>query len=375
MINKIEIKNFKSINEATIETAQLNLFTGLNASGKSTFLQSLLLLRQSFLNGSLSRHNVSIFLGNNDSLVNLGTFADVFSQNAQKTSSLEIKIISDRGFYNYKSEPYDNDRNDKEDRKDRKAISGSLSKNDDNIPLFSDTQFQYLSADRISPQEDFPRFDSDELLGKDGRFTPHYLEKYANREVPLKHLLHEKEINNDTLMYQVNAWMRDISPGIEIQTKENRNTNRIELSYRYRTNSGVPTQDRKPQNVGHGITPTLPIVVALLSAKEGDLIIIENPETHIHPHGQSRLAMLMAKAAQAGVQLFVESHSDHILNGIRVAAKRGWIEARKVKINYFSRSDSEITSILPLKLDQNGRIDKWPKGFFDEWDNLLDELI
>ena len=103
--------------------------------------------------------------------------------------------------------------------------------------------------------------------------------------------------------------------------------------------------------------------------------LIENPETHIHPHGQSRLAMLMAKAAQAGVQIFVESHSDHILNGIRVAAKRQWIEAEKVKINYFSRSDKEITTILPLKLYQNGRIDKWPKGFFDEWDNMLDELI
>ena len=372
MISKIEIKNFKSIKDANLETSNLNLFTGLNASGKSTFLQSLLLLRQSYLNGSLLRKTPFLFLGNDSTLINLGSFSDVFSQDAPKEESIEFKIDNNLHFI---SESYEGKEKKEEDKKRKSTINGSLEKEDFEIPLFSDTEFQYLSADRISPREDFPQFETDELLGKDGRFTPHFLEKYGNLSISLKALLHEKEKDNDGLSSQVNAWMRDISPGIEIQTKENKSTNRIELSYRYRTDSNVPTQDRKPQNVGHGITPTLPLVVALLSAKKDDLIIIENPETHIHPHGQSRLAMLMAKAAQAGVQIFVESHSDHILNGIRVAAKRQWIEAEKVKINYFSRSDKEITTILPLTLDQNGRIDKWPKGFFDEWDNMLDELI
>lgn len=374
MINKIKIKNFKSIRESELEIADLNLFTGLNASGKSTFLQSLLLLRQSYLKGNLLRKIPFIFLGNydNDSLINLGTFSDIFSQNAPKEDSIEFVINDDLKFI---SESYEVEGKEDRDKKGKTTINGVLEKENFETSLFSDTQFQYLSADRISPKEDFPRFENDELLGKDGRFTPHYLEKYGNRPIFLKSLLHEKDKSNDSLIFQVNAWMRDISPGIEIMTKENQSTNRIELSYRYRTESGVPTQNRKPQNVGHGITPTLPLVVALLAAKKGDLIIIENPETHIHPHGQSRLAMLMAKAAQAGIQIFVESHSDHILNGIRVAAKRNWIEAEKVKINYFSRSDKEITTILPLKLDQNGRIDKWPKGFFDEWDNMLDELI
>lgn len=372
MINCIEIKNFKSIGEASLQVSNLNLFTGLNASGKSTFLQSLLLLRQSYFNGSLLRKNPSIFLGNKDSLISLGTFSDVFSQNAFKEDSIEFKINDSLHFV---SVSYEVGRTEDEDKKNRPIINGQLKKVNFDIPLFSENQFQYLSADRISPNEDFPRFENDELLGKDGRYAPHFLNKHGNSPIPLHVLLHEKENSNNSLIFQVNAWMRDISPGIEIQTKENNNTNRIELSYRYRANNGVPTQDRKPQNVGHGITPTLPLVIALLSAKKGDLLIIENPETHIHPHGQSCLAMLMAKTAQAGVQIFVESHSDHILNGIRVAAKRNWIESEKIKINYFSRSDKEVTSILPLKLDQNGRIDKWPKGFFDEWDNLLDELI
>ena len=226
------------------------------------------------MNGNLLRKTPFLFLGNDNSLLNLGTFSDVFAQDAPKAESIEFRIDNDLHF---KSESYEiKGKNDKdEDRKGKTTINGFLEKNNFEMPLFSDDQFQYLSADRISPREDFPRFESDELLGKDGRFTPHFLEKYGNQSIPLQSLLHEKEKNADSLSFQVNAWMRDISPGIEILVKENQRTNRIELSYLYRGETGVPTQDRKPQNVGHGITPTLPLVVALLSAKKDDLIIIK----------------------------------------------------------------------------------------------------
>jgi predicted ATPase len=382
MITNIKIRNFKAIDNSDLGFGKLNLFTGLNASGKSSFLQSILLLRQSFFNGNFNRRNKSLFLGKEDSLVSLGTFSDVFSQNAQKDDHIDFVIAGDHlpeiGFttipFNYF------------DEKDKYKNVNSANQIDGGLLLipgveiedysfFSSNQFQYLCADRISPREDYPRFEGDELLGKDGRFTAHFLEKYGNSPIPLNNYLKHESEETDTLLSQVNAWLNDISPGVVVTTKENLDTNKIELSYHYRTQIGIPTLDRKPQNVGHGITPTLPIVVALLSAKVGDLIIIENPETHIHPKGQARLAMLIAKTAKAGVQIIVETHSDHILNGIRVATKRSYIHANDVKINFFSRTNQEITTIQSLRLDVNGRIDKWPEGFFDEWDNLLDELI
>ncbi len=372
MITKLSILNFKSISKADITVSNLNLFTGLNASGKSTVLQSLLLLRQSFQNGYFSRTKKGIFLGNTDSFINLGTYRDVFSQNAPANESLFISINTKEREFSFKCQAYNSG------DKDAPVIPGSLTTNIPDLEALSlfSNRFQFLAADRISPQVDYPRFESDEQLGKDGRFTPHFLEKNANKPIALKKLMHEKsEEDDDTLIAQVNYWMRDISPNIQIQTKENLNTNKIELSYRYLTDSGVPTQDRKPQNVGYGITPTLPILVALLSAKSGDLIIIENPETHVHPKGQSRIAMLLARAANEGVQILIESHSDHILNGIRVATKKGLIDASNVCINFFTRSSDEISSIQKLNLDSQGRIDLWPKGFFDEWDNMLDELI
>lgn len=375
MIKNINIQNFKSIKEATIELSYLNLFTGVNASGKSTFLQSLLLLRQSYLAGYLTRRNKVLFLGNKEdkeTLTILGTFKDVLYENAGKEDNLIIGFEDSKPFnLNFSCVTANSD------NKGEKTIAGNLKTNApdlDTISLFSDN-FQYLAADRIAPQEYYPRFEGNELLGKDGAFTAHFLEKYGNKPITIRSLKHERTQGDiDTLIGQVNYWMQDISPNINIKTKEN-STN-IELSYRYVGENGLYTpQDRKPQNVGYGITTTLPILVAILAAKPGDIIIIENPETHIHPKGQTRLAMLIAKAADAGVQFLIESHSDHILNGIRVAAKKKIINAENVRINFFTRSINQTTTIERLHLDNNGRIDAWPKGFFDEWDNMLDELL
>ena len=366
MIQNINIQNFKSIKEATIRLSYLNLFTGVNASGKSTFLQSLLLLRQSYLGGYLTRRNKALFLGNREkeSLTNLGTFKDVLYENAEKNEILAIGFTDNVGLdVQFHSKPYDSD------NKGLTTIAGSLPISPqylDTVSLFSDN-FQYLGADRIAPQEDYPRFEGDELLGKDGAFTAHYLEKYGNKPITIKNLKHERtQGNDDTLIGQVNYWMQDISPNIDIQAKENLNTNRIELSYRYKTDKGIFTQDRKPQNVGYGITPTLPILVAILAAKPNDIIIIENPETHIHPHGQAKLIELLALAAENGVQLMIETHSDHIINGLLVAIRKQQITVDNTKIYYFDRNIEQQTRITDIHIHPDSRIRNPPVGFFDQ---------
>jgi predicted ATPase len=116
--------------------------------------------------------------------------------------------------------------------------------------------------------------------------------------------------------------------------------------------------------------------VACLSAKAGALLLLENPEAHLHPRGQSALGLLLALCASDGVQVIVETHSDHLLNGIRLAAKRKDIMARDVAVHFFSRSVETGVSTCesPVLLD-NGRFSDWPAGFFDEWGNALDELL
>ena len=86
---------------------------------------------------------------------------------------------------------------------------------------------------------------------------------------------------------------------------------------------GIRSEWTRAPNAGFGISYALPIVVAALRAAAGGLLLVENPEAHLHPAGQSRIGGFLARVAADGVQVFVETHSDHVLNGIRVAVADG----------------------------------------------------
>ena len=95
----------------------------------------------------------------------------------------------------------------------------------------------------------------------------------------------------------------------------------------------------------------------------------------MHPRGQSRLSWLFALAAANDIQLFIETHSDHIINGLRVAVKKGMIDKDKVFLNYFSKTPQKLSNIKRIQVQREGGLEDWPEGFFDEWDNLLNELL
>ena len=124
----------------------------------------------------------------------------------------------------------------------------------------------------------------------------------------------------------------------------------------------------RPGHTGFGLTQCLPIVVAALSAAEGDLILLENPEVHLHPAGQAKMGEFLADVARVGVQVIVETHSDHVLNGVRRAVKCGRLGDDQVAIHFFRpRSDGDPQVSSPA-MDKAGNIDHWPKGFFDQFD-------
>ena len=84
---------------------------------------------------------------------------------------------------------------------------------------------------------------------------------------------------------------------------------------------------------------------------------------------------MFAKAAENDIQLFIETHSDHIINGLRVAVKKKLINKDKVYLNYFSKTAQKLSSIKRIHVQPEGGLEDWPDGFFDEWDNLLNELL
>jgi len=382
MITKIRIQNFKSLEDVTLECSNLNVLTGLNGMGKSSVIQALLLLRQSSDKGFLETEGLSL----NGDLVNIGTGKEAlyeFTNTEVINFGLDFfsveQIVNKEWSFVYENYNPESDNDEKYSASDFLSFSSDVEKPNDlsSLSLFKRNTFNYLNADRWVKNEyeisDYHVVRS-RNLGKHGEFTTHFLIHYGEKPINPEFLFPGTEINE--LQTQVSAWLSEISPGTKVNVERISGANSVKLRYVFEDNS-VSSGQISPLNVGFGITYILPVLVALLSARKGDILIIENPESHIHPKGQSIIGKLMTRVAEAGVQIFVETHSDHILNGIRVAVKNG-IKADLVRISFFVRGKEEnkiFSKYESPQLDQDGRINLWPSDFLDEWDNNLIELL
>jgi len=369
MIKQVTLQNFKLFQNQSLEFSNLNLLTGLNGMGKSTVIQSFLLLRDTFFKDLIEKQLNLSGQDFNNVLFDAEKVKDVrFAYNDVPTIEFSLILGNQNYFWKYDAQ--------QPAGKKLPVLNTNANKEDlIKYSLFND-DFCYLSAERISPKSAY--YKSSESIqkvnkfGNTGEYALNFLLENLNLEV---HLKHPSESKND-LKSQVNAWLREISPEINYRIEPIINTDKLHLDYSF----GNSTIYFETTNVGFGITYNLPIIIALLSAKAGDLIIIENPESHLHPKGQSKLAELMCLAAQNGVQIFCETHSDHIVNGVRVAVKKFHsnnlgIDTDNVKIYYFRKANDSSSEVIPITVDKNGQINKRPKGFFDEWGNLLDQLM
>ena len=118
-------------------------------------------------------------------------------------------------------------------------------------------------------------------------------------------------------------------------------------------------------DVGVGVSQTLPVLVALHAAKPGQLVYVEEPETHLHPRAQLALARVLASAAKRGVQVVVETHSSILLLGVQTLVAEGYLEPNKIKLHWFQREKDGRTVIRGADLDEAGRFGDWPEDFDD----------
>ncbi|MEA5616476.1 DUF3696 domain-containing protein [Cronbergia sp. UHCC 0137] len=359
------LKNFKPFENQSFFLKPLTLLSGLNSTGKSSLLQSLLLLRQSSQQDLLDRVGLAL----NGDLVSIGTAQDALFKRAKEDSmTLEIGMNNNvKGTW-----VFDFDR-----ESDIMQIS-SLSIADAEIynsSLFTD-KFHYLKAERIAPRNYFQMSDfqvrQHQQIGSQGEFTAHFLSINEYAKIPHSQLSHPSA-QSDILKSQVEAWLGEISPGTRVDIELHSAMDVVNLQYSYEDNNSY-----RSTNVGFGITYILPIIVAILSATSDTLILLENPEAHLHPRGQSKMGELIALAASCGIQIILETHSDHVLNGIRKAVRHNKLEADKVQINYFERylkKGQPTTEIITPRIYQSGGIDRWPDGFFDQAEQDLMELL
>jgi predicted ATPase len=185
-------------------------------------------------------------------------------------------------------------------------------------------------------------------------------------------LRHADAATPNTLLHQVEAWLSDLFPGTVLEPRTVPHANLLTLGIR----TSNANSFHRPHNVGFGLTYALPMIIAILTASAGDVVLLENPEAHMHPRAQARIARLCAKAAAAGIQMILETHSDHIVNGVRVAVHAGQIPPEDVSILFFGGPTAEPGKVFShIRVNRQGRLDDWPAGFFDETDNLLDRLL
>ena len=185
-------------------------------------------------------------------------------------------------------------------------------------------------------------------------------------------LENDKKVN--TLNKQVEYWMDYIIPGIEIRTDDVMDLRVSKMSLRQ---PALDTDFLSPYNFGFGISYVLPVIVTGLIARTGSVFLVENPEAHLHPKGQSHIGYFLAMVACAGVQVIVETHSEHVLNGIRIAALKNGIEPEDISINFFSiKKDGENIrhTVEQIRLNSRMDLESWPEGFLDQEEEDLRTL-
>ncbi|WP_375466913.1 DUF3696 domain-containing protein [uncultured Nostoc sp.] len=356
MISSLRLLNFKAFENQLVEFKSLTLLSGYNSTGKSSVLQALSLLHQSYQQNLLQ--NTGLLLNGN--LVNIGTANDALYENAkQDYVGFELILKKEtKGIwhFNYNS-------------LEREADVVELGFKSVDVDIYQSSifskEFHHLQSERATVTSGILNYQRRELkqIGALGEYTAHFLYTYGSQPIPIVQLAHP-QAKSMNLLDQVEAWMGEISSGLRIQVDAYLDMDLVNLKF--------------SDHVGYGITYVLPIIVAILASSPGALILIEHPETGLHLQAQTKLGKLLALAANCGVQVVLETHSDQILNGIRLAVHSGKIESEDVQLHYFQRQENQgqaFIKVVSPRIDKDGRIDRWPDGFFDEWENSLMVLL
>ena len=350
MIKKLVIENFKSIDYTELPCANLNLLVGTNSSGKSTILQALLLFAQ----------NACIAQGLSGEFVSLGSYDESKCLYSSK-QNIEISVVNEN----------DNPAGIRFGKKDKGYFFSRMSNDFGDIigdSFDSDTRkIQYLSCHRIGPQNLYKKnMNMTDSIGVDGSYAISYLNVHGTD--PL-----DKDICRNTqdftLLGQVNWWLKYIVD-VEVETEEIVGADMLKASYS--TDGGIRV---RPQNIGSGISYLISVIITCFAAPEDSIIVLENPEIHLHPTAQSKVCDFLYFISKHNRQLFIETHSDHIFNGFRAGIATGEIEQENVKTYFVALNDEHTTDVELVRFGRFGRIENQRKDLFDQFDIDMNKMI
>lgn len=345
------INGFKCFVDKHFELSNLTLLTGANASGKSSVVQALLFLKNASeseeINRVLSLENprYAFDFGNPDSLIN----------NELKSDEVTISLS---GGISMKF----NGGKQEETRKLLVGIEGLQELKN----LFG-SGLTYFTAERQGPRYEYARKTSyEDGCGCKGENTGNVIADNWNTRISGNRLLFSSE-QQALFNVALDNWLNFIFPGVKIYVQQIG-----AQSYQVLIRESFHNFQTDSTNIGFGISYALPILVGSLLAKDGGWLIVENPEAHIHAKAQSNMGYFLGLMAAAGLRVVVETHSEHIVNGIRRAAIiSGRLKPEEVNIYFFKgKSESELITV-----DDYGNLSDFPVDFFDQSRQDMLEII
>lgn len=336
MLSSIEISAYKCIEGESLSLAPLTLVTGTNSSGKSTLLQAILVAMSYLKQNNLPylRDLVKPYMQLEDVLCR--------TSDARKVEVV-LTTTEHLVFSAYIAE----------------SGGGMVS---DQERLFDyEESFFYLSANRSGPEE-LAELSKELRIGPHGEYALGYLEQYKDK--PLSADLCRPEAPAQTLKAQLAWWLSYIT-GTKCEAVTSKVTStRVKLSFVMGELGEV-----SPLNTGAGNSYLVKLLIMCLAARPGHLLMIENPEIHLHPGAQSRLGEFFAYLASCGVQLIVETHCEHLINRVRYEVYRQALSASDAVVHYKQAPGEPFMQLgfLPSGHFCNSDHEpvNFPSGFFD----------
>ena len=417
-ITAISVQGFKSLaKESRIEIRPLTILAGANSSGKSSIMQPLLLMKQTLeasydpgpllLPGPNAKFtSVNQFISHSQK----GTDRQSFSVEIEQAEGITHKIafsITENHALEIRDMLIDmvigdGDKHslrltlDQSEDDLRNAISKFLSKKTkwlkgSKLEVIRDRCFLDVNAEALDDKGEFASplvrevfvvTVSSELLNRKLRGMIHVPglrgnpERVYNRtatgpdfpgifEHYVATIIAQWQEQKDDQLQALETMLAALGLTQEISAKYSNDT-QIELQV-----GRLPKAERDDSDlvniadVGFGVSQVLPVLVALLVAKKGQLVYLEQPELHLHPRAQYKLAKILAETAKRGVKLVVETHSALLLRQVQTLMAKGDIDPNSVKLHWFSLDPEGTTSIRSADLDENGAFGDWPEDFGD----------
>lgn len=343
MLTRINVNGFKCLEDCELTLAPLTLLTGPNASGKSTVLQAMLLAFS-----GLEQKNVSYF---REIVKPFSQFEEVACRYSN-AHEVRVHIQAENGLYTAVL--------------DRSGfhVTPAL----DAAPFGYEENLFYLSAGRSGPEE-LSELNRDLCVGQHGQFALGLLER--RKDKPVHPSLIHPEAHANTLKAQL-AWWLSFVIGVQTDAK----TEKVTATTVKTTFHSEGVENVSPLNTGAGTSFLLKLLIMCLTAKPGDLLLVENPEIHLHPGAQSRLGSLLAFLTARGVQIVVETHCEHLINRVRYEIYTRQLPAGNAAIHYKPGVREPFEAIFINGqghfCDMEGKERPFPPGFFD---STLAELL